>query len=92
MQSGAYVLSVNQGDDPNLRDPYHVVGESQSIDPYGRVTGMLRESRPGVLVERVDLNVVHAARSDPRANLAIRDEPIVYADAYARSHGVPNNL
>ncbi len=92
MQSGAYVLSVNQGDDPNLRDPYHVIGESQVIDPYGRVTGMLRESRPGALVARVDLNLVRAARSDPRANLGIWDEPVVYADAYTRGHGVPNNL
>jgi len=91
LNASAYFLSVNQGDDPVLRDPYHVVGESQAIDPYGRVIGMLRESRPGVLVARVDLNLLRTARSDPRANLAIWDEPAVYAEAYMRGHAVPNN-
>lgn len=91
LNASAYFLSVNQGDDPVLRDPYHVVGESQAIDPYGRVIGMLRESRPGVLVARVDLNLLRTARSDPRANLGIWDEPAVYADAYQRGLVVPNN-
>jgi len=92
LEATAYLLSVNQGDDPVLRDPYHVVGESQVIDPYGRVTGMLRESRPGVLMARVDLNLLRAARSDQRVNLGIWDDPRVYADAYMRGHGVPNNV
>ena len=92
MQAAAYFLSVNQGDDPTMRDPYHVIGETQVIDPYGRVTGMLRESRPGVLVARVDLDLLLVARSDTRTNLAIWDEPGVYADAYLKGHGVPNNL
>lgn len=91
LEATAYLLSVNQGDDPLLRDPYHVVGECQAHDPYGRNIGMLRESRPGVLVARVDLNLLRTARSDPRINLGIWDEPSVYAAAYMQGHALGNN-
>jgi predicted amidohydrolase len=92
MAASAYFLSVNEGDDPVLRDPYHVIGESQAIDPYGRVIGMLSESRPGVLVARIERAVLAGVRADVRANLAIWDEPGVYAHAYGRGRAVANNL
>jgi predicted amidohydrolase len=91
-EASAYFLTVNEGDDPALRDPYHVVGGSHAIDPYGRVFASLTDSHPGVLLARIDLELLAAARSDPRANLGIWDEPVVYRHAYERGLGIPNNL
>jgi predicted amidohydrolase len=91
-ETSAYFLTVNEGDDPALRDPYHAAGLSHAIDPYGRVIGLLRDSHPGVLLARIDLDLLRTARADPRSNLGIWDEPRVYADAYQRGLGVANNL
>lgn len=90
MESSAYVLCANKGDEN--ASPWKPIGESQFIDPYGRVLGMLRESKPGVLLAKVELPVVWGARRDPTANLAAWDRPGTFIDAYRRRIGVANNL
>lgn len=90
MESSAYVLCANKGDEN--ASPWKPIGESQFIDPSGRVLGMLRESKPGVLLAKVELPVVWAARRDPTANFAIWDRPGASVDAYRRGIGVANNL
>jgi predicted amidohydrolase len=90
MESSAYLLCANKGDEN--ASPWKPIGESQFIDPYGRVLGQLRESKPGVLMAKVELPTVWAARRDPTANLAVWDRPSAYVAQYRKGVGVANNL
>jgi predicted amidohydrolase len=90
MESSAYLLCANKGDEN--ASPWKPIGESQFIDPYGRVLGQLRESKPGVLMAKVELPAVWAARRDPTANLAVWDRPSAYEAQYRKGVGVANNL
>jgi predicted amidohydrolase len=90
MESTAYLLCANKGDE--LNTPWKPIGESQFIDPYGRVVRMLHESKPGTLIAKIELPMVWAARRDPTVNLAVWDRPGAYVAEYGKGVGVPNNL
>jgi predicted amidohydrolase len=96
-ENTAYVLSAMPGGehfDPESPDPYTVQmrGYSRLINFDGSVQGVADTAGPCVLKGTIDLKALQRARSDPRANLALWDDPGAYAAAYEADVGLPNNL
>jgi len=96
-ENTAYVLSAMPGGehfDPESPDPYTVQmrGYSRLINFDGSVQGVADTAGPCVLKGTIDLKALQRARANPRANLALWDDPIAYAGAYEADVGLPNNL
>ena len=96
-ENTAYVLSAMPGGehfDPESPDPHTVQmrGYSRLINFDGSVQGVADTAGPCVLKGTIDLRALQRARANPRANLALWDDPIAYVAAYEADVGLPNNL
>ena len=58
----------------------------------GKIHDAADTAGPCVLKGTIDLKALQRARSDPRANLALWDDPGAYVAAYEADVGLPNNL
>jgi predicted amidohydrolase len=89
----AYLISTDAGDvSGGTFQQYRPAGQSHLIDYNGTIQVLMEPGSPGVLLASVDLAALRRARQNPRRNIAIWDDPRIYADAYTRGRGVPNNL
>ncbi len=96
-ENTAYVLSPMPGGEyfnPSSGDlpTTQLRGHARIINFDGTVQGVADGPGACILTGTVDLRALQRARSNAVANLAMWDDPEVYADVYAGEVGLPNNL
>jgi len=95
-ENTAYVVSaamggeyLNEGDTvPNL----YSRGHAKLVNFDGSVQAVADGPGRIALDGRIDLVALRRARANPRVNLALWDEPAVYAGIYDLGRGMPNDL
>jgi predicted amidohydrolase len=91
-----YVLSAINGAEHVSHDSERLTffrrGHSKIIRFDGRVEGTADGPGPVAFRVNVDLGALRRARANPLANLALWDDPIVYARHYAGDIGLANDL
>ncbi len=96
-ENTAYVLSAVPGgeyfdpDDAAIPTT-QMRGHTKIVSFDGSVQGVADSSGACILSGTIDLKALRRARANPLSNLAIWDDPQVYADHYAAEVGLPNNL
>jgi predicted amidohydrolase len=95
-ENTAYIVSAAMGgeylDEDDLVPNLYSRGHAKLVGFDGAVQAVADGPGRIALDGRIDLAALRRARSNARFNLALWDEPAVYADAYAAGRGMPNDL
>ena len=95
-ENTAYLLSALEGGEHQTHDSdtytFFRRGHSRIVRFDGRVEGTVDGPGPVAFRVNIDLRALRRARANPFVNLALWDDPSVYADVYAGDVGLPNDL
>jgi hypothetical protein len=95
-ENGCYVLSAIDGGEHLSHDSdvltFFRRGHSRIVRFDGSVEGTVDGPGPVAFRVAIDLAALRRARANPFTNLALWDDPAVYASAYAGDVGLPNDL
>ncbi len=95
-ENGCYLLSAIDGGEHLTHDSdvltFFRRGHSRIVRYDGRVEGTVDGPGPVAFRVGIDLASLRRARANPFTNLALWDDPAVYARAYAGDVGLPNDL
>lgn len=95
-ENTCYVLSACDGGEHARYDSdvytFFRRGHSRIVRFDGRVEGTVDGPGPVAFRVNIDLAALRRARANPLANLALWDDPTVYAHLYAGDVGLPNDL
>jgi predicted amidohydrolase len=95
-ENTCYVLSACDGGEHAHHDSdvytFFRRGHSRIVRFDGRVEGTVDGPGPVAFRVNIDLAALRRARANPLANLALWDDPVVYAGVYAGDVGLPNDL
>jgi predicted amidohydrolase len=95
-ENGCYLLSAIDGGEHLSHDSdvltFFRRGHSRIVRYDGSVEGTVDGPGPVAFRVAIDLASLRRARANPFTNLAIWDDPAVYARAYAGDVGLPNDL
>lgn len=95
-ENSAYVVTCGHGGEIRAHSQQQLTfmnrGYSKVVNPDG--TLQVVADGPGALPLQgsIDLKALRTIRRNPKANLLIWDDPVVYQAAYNAGHGLPNNL
>jgi predicted amidohydrolase len=95
-ENGCYLLSAIDGGEHLTHDSdvltFFRRGHSRIVRFDGSVEGTVDGPGPVAFRVAIDLAALRRARANPFTNLALWDDPAVYARAYAGDIGLPNDL
>ena len=95
-ENGCYLLSAIDGGEHLTHDSdvltFFRRGHSRIVRYDGSVEGTVDGPGPVAFRVGIDLASLRRARANPFTNLALWDDPAVYARAYAGDVGLPNDL
>jgi predicted amidohydrolase len=95
-ENGCYLLSAIDGGEHLTHDSdvltFFRRGHSRIVRYDGSVEGTVDGPGPVAFRVGIDLAALRRARANPFTNLALWDDPVVYARAYAGDIGLPNDL
>jgi len=95
-ENGCYLLSAIDGGEHLTHDSdvltFFRRGHSRIVRFDGSVEGTVDGPGPVAFRVAIDLSALRRARANPFTNLALWDDPAVYARAYAGDVGLPNDL
>jgi deaminated glutathione amidase len=95
-ENGCYLLSVIDGGEHLAHDSdvltFFRRGHSRIVRFDGSVEGTVDGPGPVAFRVAIDLAALRRARQNPFTNLALWDDPAVYAQAYSGDVGLPNDL
>jgi predicted amidohydrolase len=95
-ENGCYLLSAIDGGEHLTHDSdvltFFRRGHSRIVRYDGSVEGTVDGPGPVAFRVAIDLASLRRARANPFTNLALWDDPAVYASAYAGDVGLPNDL
>ncbi len=95
-ENGCYLLSAIDGGEHQTHDSdvltFFRRGHSRIVRFDGSVEGTVDGPGPVAFRVGIDLAALRRARANPFTNLALWDDPAVYAQVYAGDVGLPNDL
>lgn len=96
-ENTAYILSPLPGGehfnpDSKYEHTNQMRGYTKMVNFDGSIQGELDTPGAATLAGTVDLLALRRARANPHVNMAMWDDPQVYADVYAGEVGLPNNI
>ncbi len=95
-ENGCYLLSAIDGGEHQSHDSdvltFFRRGHSRIVRFDGSVEGTVDGPGPVAFRVAIDLAALRRARANPLTNLALWDDPAVYAAAYSGDVGLPNDL
>lgn len=95
-ENGCYLLSAIDGGEHLTHDSDTLTffrrGHSRIVRFDGSVEGTVDGPGPVAFRVAIDLAALRRTRANPLLNLALWDDPVVYARAYAGDVGLPNDL